>query len=166
MALAGSGDLHLGSNTGGTTRCIRYEILSAYGSYSLTTANTATSQGLDMTDYYSYSHVTYGTMYGQTFHQGPGSPANIKRITHGGLYFPTATEAIMFAATQNEDTKATADSGIDYIVTDNAGAIIYRRLKGTSDSWITAQSWIVSYQSETYSCDFTTYDYKWYIDDA
>lgn len=57
MALAASGNMSIGTNLFGPTRCIRYEILGSYGAYSLSQANAATGQGLAISDYYGYSHV-------------------------------------------------------------------------------------------------------------
>ena len=40
--------------------------------------------------------------------------------------------------------------------------VLKRRTKQTSGGWTTVQTW-GSYYSETYSCDFSTYDYVWEI---
>ena len=56
MALALSGNLSLGTNLYGADRCIKYEVDGAYGAYGLVEANTDTSVGLDMSDYYGYDN--------------------------------------------------------------------------------------------------------------
>jgi hypothetical protein len=59
MSLAGTGALYLGGSTGGSDRCIRWEILGAYGTYTLDTANTASGNSAwTMNDYHSYSHAS------------------------------------------------------------------------------------------------------------
>lgn len=69
MTLAASGNMSIGTNLFGPTRCIRYEILGSYGAYSLSQANAATGQGLAISDYYSY-----------TFDATPADPSNFLAV--------------------------------------------------------------------------------------
>lgn len=58
MTLAASGNLSLGTNLYGATRCIRYEILGGYGSYTLSAAKAAKTgpSTNNMSGFYGYSH--------------------------------------------------------------------------------------------------------------
>ena len=104
MTLVASGVLSLGTNVSGATRCIRYELLGAYGTYGLLEANTDSGEtGWSMADYYGYSS---GPAYGDCWARYQnGKKSWVHRLTEGSLYqcvLDTYTNE--FTATQNEST--------------------------------------------------------------
>jgi len=172
MTLVSSGILNLKGSAGTPTRSIEYELEGAIsGDVSLLTMLAAADPPYPvdsgMTEFYGYSHgPAYGDMYGQS----TGFVGYIKRVTHTGVYTISLDQSITleFTADQDEDTRVDRTAGgAPFRFIDSAGAVIYRRAKGTSDSWVAQQSWGTGdYTSQAYSCDFSTYDYQWDINDG
>lgn len=151
-----TGTLRLGT-AGSPTTVIRYEILGAYGSYKITTADIATGQGNNMRAYAGYSHASWGRGYGSD--NIASQTAYIKRLTHGGTYQLTSgATTLKFTGDRNEWCDGRRTQTISYTTGNAVSLDFYRRTKQTSGSW-SFQNHTESYASQDKYCLYDTYDF-------
>jgi hypothetical protein len=124
-----------------------------------------TNEPDNIDEWYSYNH------FGRGFGQDDGNTETfLKRVSQGGTETIGAAqaEAEEFEADRNESTRVDKTAGgAPFVGGDNEGADLFRRDKNTGGSWGSAiQSWATgNYTSQSVSCDFDTYDYKWVMSD-
>ena len=119
-----------------------------------------------MSEWWGYEH---GPAWGDCYTTNNYAFSPVGYLSRSGLLsvgnlftIPVNTsETWKFLGDKNETTQIYANSsGSSFRSFDDVRATIYRRAKGSSDSWIQQQTWY-PYTSSTYSCDFDTYDYHW-----
>jgi len=172
MALAASGVLYLRSTTFGTDRSIEYEVEKgdvSTGPYTFQTAisNSEPSVGslpVFFSDFYGFAQLVRGRLYGQVNIDGL-TPARLYPLTTGGYdtISDNDTETLSYSDIVNQSCKMTKANGADWSAGDAVDLNIYRRTANTSGSWGTAVQTYLSYASESYLCNFESYDYLFYL---
>lgn len=166
--LAASGNLWLVSTTDGIDRSIQYEVTGGSGGpylFSAAYGDANPSVGsvpVFFSDFYGH---TQGTGQGRVYCSNlSGSTAY---ISIGGSIYTSPTSD---STTLKYEAPTGATSTVFYAIGPAgqpfAGEIdcnLYRRTKQTSGAWGSPVTSWTPYSSQTYSCDFGTYDYYWSI---
>jgi len=137
---------------GGIWRMVQAQILSdpSVGSLPVTSS-----------DFYSHSQAAApeGRLY---VTNGSGADTHLWGPVFRGTIHDGASEQLRYiSSTGNSETLSLkkTSGGTDYVSGDSVDMDVFRRTKQTSGTWGTAvQSWS-PYTSQTYNCDFGTYDY-------
>ena len=170
MSLYATGDLDLRGEErsgDGLKRSIMYEFRRDFvGDFSLDDAwtesiGTVSGQPRSKTvrAFLGFLH-SYGDGYGETtvfINHG-----YVERITTGAPRYSLSglSGSVIFTADKVEDCKLTINSGgTDFNGGESIRAIFYRRANRTSDSWSVVANY-PDYASESITCDFGQYDYK------
>lgn len=168
MALEASGILWMHSTTNGNSRSIYYEVYGetasgvSYFTDIVGDSDPIVSASLPhyFSDFYSHTQTTYGRCYGEDDHVLYNF-----WLYDGSSYIAvstTGTETIEFIGSGSAQSVSghKTSSGGNFLLTDNVAMQVYRRTKNTSNVWgVYVQVWN-PYVSQSYTCDFTTYDYK------
>ena len=169
MTLVASGTLWMVSTTDGNDRSIMYEVEGVESTpfqFSNIISHTNPSLGslpISFSDYYGHTQSNaqgrcystnnwttnaYMSIAGSIF-SAPTSDSVTLKYTNG----TGSTETVWYA--QGPAGQAFDSGQVD--------CFVYRRTKQTTDAWGTAITSWADYTSQTYSCDFGTYDYLWII---
>jgi hypothetical protein len=173
MTLAASGTLWMISTTDGNDRSIMYEVegvSSTPFSFSTLVTNSNPNLGplpVSFSDFYGHAQTTdQGRMYATN---GWSSTAYIDSANYGQFSSPTTDIVALkytdpFPGISSDSTYfAQGPAGQPFDGTEGITAQIYRRTKQTSGSWGSALNTWNNYASQTYTADYTLYDYLWTI---
>jgi hypothetical protein len=170
MTLVSSGVLRLSSTSEGTNRSIQYEVeASTTTPYLFSTSVTHSSPSIGslpkrFTDFYGHAQVTVlGRLYGKNDTGDVDDYYVVTETDNNEFAVPDDnTEYLLDTVVQNQNVKFTDDIAADFTGSEGYTMAVYRRTKLTSDSWSFVTSFS-SYASESYSCDFLSYDYLFEI---
>lgn len=122
---------------------------------------TVGSLPTSMSDFYSHTQ-DWGRMYSVEL---VSITPYIQRKEELTYYLMNSSETLEFTGDRNEFCAVYKSSGGAAIVSgDNVRLRIYRRAKQTTDSWVLHTTHTVYISTILYQCDFTIYDYRFYMD--
>lgn len=159
MALPTSGQL--------TFRQIANELgIAANSQLSLRSMSASASKTVpdSVAEFYGYSAVTYGRLYGQSF----SSSYSAVRVYYGASFgnISGSSEQLIGTMTSSPiNISMRQSNGSNFTGSEFVVMSVYRRTKNTSGSWGSSIQDFSFYNSATYSADFSTYDYKLVLND-
>lgn len=164
MTLVASGLLHLYTNADGNNRSITYEVAGSLVSKPVTLSQMFSasnpSVSSPMSNFYGHTQgATYGRAYCSNFWTATAY------YSHGGAIYSSPTSdntTLKLTSASSPVTCYMAEGAAGQPFSGNVSCTLQRRAKQSSDGWTTVTSW-GSYSSQTYSCDFSNYDYLWTI---
>jgi hypothetical protein len=169
MTLVTGGTLWMVSTTDGNNRSILYEISGGGGSPPTTLNQLATSSDPSigtlphlMSDFYGH---TQGTLLGRAYCTNNWTTTAYYQHGTGNTYSsPTSDNTTLkLTSVQSSVVCSMAEGPLGQAFgSGTVSCTLERRTKQTGGGWSSVTSW-ADYTSQTYTCDFSTYDYLWTI---
>jgi hypothetical protein len=169
MTLVTGGTLWQVSTVDGNTRSILYEVSGGAGSPPSTLLGLASSSvpsvgsaPLLQTDFYGH---TQGTVYGRAYCTNNWNTSAYYQHGTGNTYLsPTSDSQTLKLTSATASVVCSMAEGPlgQPFSSGTVSCTLERRTKQTGGGWTSVQTWS-DYTSQTYTCDFSTYDYHWTI---